>query len=144
MACNTFRLRIALVAVALLESEGCQSSPKLQQTVLPAPLGTNAVEARHIDEGVAAYQQQEWATAKEHFETAIGMASDLAEAHYNLGMTFYRLGNLREGDLHFIKAANLAPEDKVIWDSPPLRSVNVPDKGATIPGKSSDGHMHSH
>jgi hypothetical protein len=32
---------------------------------------------------------------------------------------------------HFIQAANLAPGNKVIWDSPPLRRYgNVPDAPA--------------
>lgn len=100
--------------------------------------------ARHNDEGILAYQQGQWESARQHFEAVITASPELAEAHYNLGMVLYRLGALSEGDAHFIKAANLAPGDKVIWDSPPLKNVNVPDKGATIPGKSSDGHMHSH
>ena len=142
MALNTFRLRIALVAVALLVSEGCQSSPKLQQTVLPAPAETNAAAARHIGEGIIAYQRGQWESANQHFEAAITASPELAEAHYNLGMVLYRLGALRDGDAHFIRAANLAPGNKVIWDSPPLKNVPVPEKEVTLPA--ADGHMHSH
>jgi hypothetical protein len=49
---------------------------------------------------------------------------------------------MRESDAHFIKAANLAAGNKVIWDSPPLKCVAVSEKEGTLPG--ADGHMHTH
>ena len=110
--------------------------------MLPAPSGTSAAAVRHNDEGIQAYQQQQWTTAKEHFEAAIKVAADLAEAHYNLGMVLYRLGALSEGDAHFIKAANLAPGDKIIWNSPPLAGVSVPEKESKMPGHGGGGHSH--
>ena len=130
---------MAMAGLTLL-GLGCQSTPK--RTVLSAPAGMNAASSRHNDEGIQAYQQQQWERAKQHFDAAIAVSPELAEAHYNLGMTLYRLNAMPEGDAHFIKAANLAPGNKVIWDAPPLRGVTVPDK--EVPGKSSDGHMHSH
>lgn len=133
---------IVVMAMAglMLLGLGCQSTPK--RTVLSAPAGMNAAAARHHDEGVQAYQQQQWERAKQHFDAAIAASPEFAETHYNLGMTLYRLKAMQEGDAHFIKAANLAPGNKVIWDAPPLRGVTVPDK--EVPGMSSDGHMHSH
>jgi Flp pilus assembly protein TadD len=110
--------------------------------ILPSPAGTNAAAARHNDEGIHAYQQSQWERAKQHFQAAIAASPEFAEAHYNLGLTLYRLKAMQEGDAHFIKAANLAPGNKVIWDAPPLRGVKVPDR--EVPGMSSDGHMHSH
>lgn len=135
------RIVMLAVLVGIMVDSGCQSAPK--QTLLPAPPGTNASAVHHNAEGIHAYQHGQWDNAKQHFETAIAAWPELAEAHYNLGMTLYRLGAVREGDTHFIKAANLAPGNKIIWDSPPLRNVNVPDKETTLP-RSSDGHMHSH
>lgn len=133
---------VAVVLVGVLTGNGCQSAPK--RTVLPAPAGTHAAAAHHNDEGIHAYEQGQWAAAKQHFAAAITAAPDLAEAHYNMGRTLYRLGAMKEGDAHFIEAANLAPGNKVIWDSPPLKNVYVPSKDATIPGFS-DGHAgHSH
>lgn len=144
MAFKIVMFRIAVVVTGLLAIEGCQFSSKSKQTVLPAPAGTIASATRHNDEGILAYQQQQWQSAKQHFEAALGTSPELAEAHYNLGMTLYRLNAMQEGDAHFIKAANLAPGNKVIWDAPPLKNANVPDKEVTTPGMSSDGHMHSH
>jgi tetratricopeptide (TPR) repeat protein len=129
-----------VVMVGAMVNLGCQSTPK--RTVLAAPAGTNAAASRHNDEGIQAYQQQQWERAKQHFDEAIAASPEFAEAHYNLGMTLYRLKAMPEGDAHFIKAANLAPGNKVIWDAPPLRGVKVPDR--EVPGMSSDGHMHSH
>ncbi|MBA5867530.1 MAG: tetratricopeptide repeat protein [Nitrospira sp. CR1.3] len=133
---------IVVMAMAgfMLLGLGCQSTPK--RTVLSAPAGTNVVASRHNDEGIQAYQQQQWESAKQHFDAAIAASPQFAEAHYNLGMVLYRLNAMQEGDAHFIKAANLAPGNKIIWDAPPLRGVTVPEK--EVPGMSSDGHMHSH
>jgi len=142
MSLNMHRFHVLLFVMAASVIGGCASAPKSTQAVLPAPAGTSAAAASHNDEGVHAYQQQQWATAKEHFEAAIKVAADLAEAHYNLGMTFYRLGNLREGDTHFITAANLAPGDKIIWNSPPLAGVSVPEKESKMPGHGGGGHSH--
>ena len=136
---RTSRLMIVILAGLFIES-GCQ--PTAKRTVLSAPAGTNAVAARHHDEGIQAYRQQQWESAKQHFEAAVASSPEFAEAHYNLGMVLYRLKAMQEGDAHFIKAANLAPGNKVIWDSPPFKSVTVPDKEVTAPA--SDGHMHSH
>ncbi|SLM42251.1 hypothetical protein NSND_50637 [Nitrospira sp. ND1] len=56
-------------------------------------------------------------------------------------MVLYQVEALREGDAHFMKAADLAPGNTVIWDSPPLRNATVPEKASIIPG-ASDGHRH--
>ena len=142
MSLNTHWFHVLLIVVAASAIGGCASAPKSAQTMLPAPSGTSAAAVRHNDEGIQAYQQQQWTTAKEHFEAAIKVAADLAEAHYNLGMVLYRLGALREGDAHFIKAANLAPGDKIIWNSPPLAGVSVPEKESKMPGHGGGGHSH--
>jgi len=133
---------VAALMAAALAGNGCQSAPK--RTVLPAPAGTNTAAAHHNDEGIHAYEQGQWDAAKQHFAAAITAAPDLAEAHYNMGKTLYRLGAMKEGDAHFIEAANLAPGNKVIWDSPPLKNVYVPSKETTTPGFSDGPAGHSH
>ena len=131
---------LIVVLAGMVIGDGCQSAPK--RMALPAPAGTNAGAARHNDEGIQAFQQQQWERAKQHFEAAIAASPELAEAHYNLGLVLYRLRATQEGDAHFIEAANLAPGNKVIWDAPPLKNVAVPEKETTLPA--SDGHMHGH
>ena len=129
-----------LTLVGAMVGPGCQSTAK--RTVLTAPAHTDVAAARHHEEGIHAYRRQQWESAKHHFEAAIAVSSEFAEAHYNLGMTLYRLNAMQEGDIHFIAAANLAPGNKVIWDAPPLRGVTIPEK--EVSGVSSDGHRHSH
>lgn len=135
------RMMLILVLVAgTFVTSGCQSTTK--RTVLTAPAGTNGSASRHNDEGIQAYEQSQWAQAKQHFEAAIQTAPGFAEAHYNLGMALYKLGVFKEGDQHFIEAANLSPGNKVIWNSPPLAGVSVPEKEVPMPGHGGDGHSH--
>jgi Flp pilus assembly protein TadD len=122
---------------------GCMAASKPTGAMLSAPSGTDQAAARHNDEGLQAYGERQWDKAKRQFDAAIEASPTFAEAHYNLGMVLYRMGALREGDAHFMKTADLAPGNAVIWDSPPLRNVMVPEKASTVPG-STDGHGHGH
>jgi Flp pilus assembly protein TadD len=130
---------VVVVAIVLIVESGCQSASP--PTLLSAPTGVSATAAQHNEEGILAYKQNRWAEAQQHFEAAISAASHLAEAHYNLGKTLYKLKAFKEGDTHFIEAANLAPGNKVIWDSPALKHVTVPEKE---PPGGADGHGHGH
>lgn len=109
--------------------------------LLSAPTGVIALTVQHNEEDILAYSQRQWVQARQQFEAAITAAPSLAEAHYNLGVTLCKLGTLKEGDRNFIEAANLAPAHTVIWSSPPLRNVQVPDKITTTPD---DGHGHDY
>ena len=72
--------------------------------------------------------------AKTLYEQAIEEQPDLAEAHYNLGLVYERLGNREQARHYYIEAANLAPGHKTIWDSPPLkRHGNVEIKEEAVP-----------
>jgi len=130
---------VVVVALALIVESGCQSASP--STLLSAPTSVSATAARHHEEGILAYKRNQWAQTQQHFEAAITAAPSLAEAHYNLGKTLYKLEAFKEGDGHFIEAANLAPGNKVIWDSPALKHVTVPEKE---PPGGSDGHGHGH
>ncbi|TAJ34970.1 MAG: hypothetical protein EPO64_00330 [Nitrospirae bacterium] len=69
----------------------------------------------------------------------------LAETHYNLGMVLYKMGKEGNANPHFMKAADLAPGNEVIWNSPPLSNVQAPSKAGSFSGSGfSDGHGHSH
>lgn len=131
---------IALLG-GMLIAEGCKAGPE-RPSLLSAPAGADRSAVGHHLSGMQAYERREWDDAKQHFEAALVGAPDLAESHYNLAKTLYKLGHVREGDTHFIHAANLAPGNKVIWNSPPLAGVSVPDK--TVPMPSGDGHSHGH
>ncbi len=137
----TFKqVALMIVLAGALGLSGCLAGSKGK--LLPAPAGTKQAAARHNDEGIKAYNQGQLDNARQHFEAAIQASLMLAEAHYNLGMVLYKMGKEGEANPHFMKAADLAPGNEVIWSSPPLSSVTVPEKEVTMPG--SDGHGHSH
>lgn len=133
--------KIITIFIAAAAISGCLFWQKGQ--LLPAPSGANAIAARHNDEGIQAYSQGQLDSAKQHFEAAIKASPSLAEAHYNLGMVLYKMGAEGEANPHFMKAADLAPGNEVIWSSPPLSSVQMPSKGSGRLGFP-DGHGHKH
>jgi Tfp pilus assembly protein PilF len=99
----------------------CASQPGLKTTVLTAPTGTKPDVAAQLEKGNALYDSRDWAGAEQAFRQTIAADPTLAEAHYNLALTLERTGNKAEAKRHYIDAANLAPGNKVIWNSPPLR-----------------------
>lgn len=129
------------VSVGVLALGGCLFSQTGK--LLPAPADARPAAAKHNEEGISAYNQGQLSIAKQHFEAAVQASPTLAEAHYNLGMVFYKMGAEGEASPHFMKAANLAPGNEVIWSSPPLSGYQ---RGAKSfgGGAGSDGHGHSH
>jgi len=57
---------------------------------------------------------------------AVALNYNSAQAHYNYALALNALGQTDQARLEFIEAANLAPGDKVIWDSPALRPFGSP------------------
>jgi Tfp pilus assembly protein PilF len=112
-----------LLAMILLVSliAGCSSHSKRAGNVLAAPDGTKSAVAMQLAKGNALFASSDFAGAEQAYRQTIATDSTLAEAHYNLALTLDRMGNQAEAKKHYIEAANLAPGNKVIWDSPPLR-----------------------
>jgi len=128
-----------LIAAFVFVCSGCQST--FLPMLLSAPAGIVDAAAQHNEEEILAYTQNQWVQAQCHFDAAIAAAPHLAEAHYNLGKILYKLNAFKAGDVHFIEGTNLAPGHKVIWVSPTLKHVTVPEKE---PSGGSDGHSHGH
>ncbi len=76
--------------------------------------------------GMALYKERRMEDAKAKFLAAVAEGPKCAEAHYNLGLTLSYLGAKDEAREHFLEAANLAPGNQVIWDSPALRPYGEP------------------
>jgi tetratricopeptide (TPR) repeat protein len=85
----------------------------------------------HTEQGTRDYQSGRYLEAKTAFEQAIKAAPNSGEAHYNLGLVLFALGETDQAREHFIEAANLAPGHKVIWDSPALRPYGSPEPTIT-------------
>lgn len=78
------------------------------------------------DQGTQAYQGRQFEEAKNYFSQALAAAPQSGQAHYNYALALNALGDTEQARQHFIEAANLAPGDKTIWDSPALRQYGNP------------------
>lgn len=120
---------LALVGI-LLAAVGMEACAKKKGRVLvPLALESTAKpEAITLtDQGTQAYQGQAFEEAKKYFSQAITAAPESGPAHYNYALALNALGESEQARKHFIEAANLAPGDKVIWDSPPLAPYGNPE-----------------
>ena len=120
-----------LCCLIFLVNMGCASDKPAPFMVLDPPPDTNVQVQAYLTEGNRLFREGRWEGARQQFHAAVQAQDDLAEAHYNLALAMDHMGDQAAAKPHFIQAANLAPGNKVIWDSPPLRRYgNVPDAPA--------------
>jgi Tfp pilus assembly protein PilF len=79
------------------------------------------------EQGTQAYQAKQFDEAKNYFSQAVAAAPQSGPAHYNYALALHALGDQEQARQQFMEAANLAPGDKVIWDSPALRPFGNPE-----------------
>jgi Tfp pilus assembly protein PilF len=79
------------------------------------------------EQGTQAYQAKQFDDAKNYFSQAVAAAPQSGPAHYNYALALNALGDSEQARQQFMEAANLAPGDKVIWDSPALRPYGNPE-----------------
>lgn len=106
------------------------SSVKLRSPLVVGPNVPQAV-SQLTQQGTRAYEKGHVEEAKVYFEQAVAGAPNSAEAHYNVGLALFALGETDQAREQFIEAANLAPGNKVIWDSPALRPFGSPEPSFT-------------
>lgn len=130
-------ISMILTSLVLFVLPACSSTEKPKPR-LPLPVSSSVPQAVIIatQQGTHAYAGGQYQEAKTQFEQAVAGAPDSAEAHYNLGLALFALGETNQAREHFMEAANLAPGNKVIWDSPALRPFGSPD--STIPKKTKE------
>ena len=102
--------------------------PTPLRPTLPANNCQPVSVTKHNLTGMAHYKERRLEPAKEEFLIAVEEGPRCAEAHYNLGLALNYLGEKEEARKHFIEAADLAPGNQVIWDSPALRPYGDPQK----------------
>lgn len=131
--------RIRVVAIAALTLVGSLSACGSDATRVKVrePLGLSAGVApraqQYAAQGSSAFLAGRYGEAKALFSQAVAAAPNSGEAHYDLGLALFKLGETDAAREHFIQAANLAPGNKVIWDSPALSPYSHPD--SNIPKK---------
>ena len=80
------------------------------------------------EQGTQAYQSRQFDDAKNYFFQAVAAAPQSGPAHYNYALALNALGDTEQARPQFMEAANLAPGDKVIWDSPALSPYGDPQR----------------
>ena len=73
------------------------------------------------DEGVSQYKQGHMDVATDRFQKALKSDPKSAEAQYNLGLSFDKMGRHDEATAAFKQAIALAPANPAIKDSPILK-----------------------
>ena len=86
---------------------------------LPAPDGS-AGQAEN-KEGVTHAQAGHWGVAEGHFRKALEADPKLAEAQFNLGLALSKQDKHDEATTAFKKAAEMAPDNTMITESPILK-----------------------
>ena len=87
----------------------------------PLAVGSTVPRAvtEHNNQGIQDYKVSRYQEAKTNFQRAVTGAPDSAEAHYNLALALFALGESSEAREHFLHAADLAPPDS--WCRPRAR-----------------------
>ena len=129
-------LTIFMASLLIVSGMGCAA--KKAKALAPLPLSGKVSQAalQATTVGTAAFISGQFEEAKSSFDQAVSGAPDSGEAHYNLGLALYALGDRDQAREQFIQAANLSPGHQVIWDSPALSPFGNPD--STLP-KSAQG-----
>lgn len=118
-------LWIALFLLVLSVGACSHSKPK-PLVPLDLAFGAKAETIALNSRASQAFLAGQMAEAKTLFAQVIEALPDSGQAHYNFALALNALGQTDQARQEFITAANLAPGDKVIWDSPALRPFGNP------------------
>jgi Tfp pilus assembly protein PilF len=119
---------LSLLGVILLLVGGVACSWSKAKPLVPLALesGVKPQAVVLTEQGTQAYQARQFDDAKNYFSQAVAAAPQSGPAHYNYALALNALGDTEHARPQFMEAANLAPGDKVIWDSPALRPFGDP------------------
>lgn len=113
--------------IALMGTTGCFSKRKPLVPLALADADAKSQAVLLTEQGTQAYHAKQFEEAKKLFEQAVSVAPQSGQAHYNYGLALNALGKQDVARQHFLEAANLAPGDQVIWDSPALAPYGDPE-----------------
>jgi len=122
-------VRLLLTLLFIVVAMSGMACSKKRQPLVPLLLeGEIKPQATQLTEqGTQAFQARQFEDAKRYFEQAMAAAPESGQAHYNYALALNALGNIEVARRHFMEAADLAPGDKVIWDSPALAPYGNPE-----------------
>ena len=113
--------------LALVGTAACSSKRKPLVPLALAEADARPQTVTLTEQGTQAYQAKQFGDAKKYFEQAVIAAPESGQAHYNYALALNALGDVETARRHFLEAANWAPGDPVIWDSPALAMYGDPD-----------------
>ena len=119
-----------MILVAILVLMGMTACWSKQKPLVPLSLVDGGVKSQAMtltEQGTQAYQAKQFEDAKKYFQQAVAAAPQSGPAHYNYALALNALGDSEVARQHFLEAANLAPGDKTIWDSPALAPYGNPE-----------------
>jgi len=129
-------LSILGAVFVLVGAVACFKSKEKPWVPLALESGVKPQVVTLTEQGTQAYQAKQFDDAKNYFSQAVEAAPQSGPAHYNYALALNALGDSEQARQQFMEAANLAPGDKVIWDSPALRpygNVESPKKNKLMP-----------
>ena len=115
------------VILLLVGAVACSWSKAKPLVPLALEPGVKAQAVTLTEQGTQAYQAKQFDDAKNYFSQAVAAAPQSGPAHYNYALVLHAMGDTEPARQQFMEAANLAPGDKVIWDSPALRPFGNPE-----------------
>jgi Flp pilus assembly protein TadD len=114
--------------LVLAASVSCSWTSKAKPLVpLALESGVKPQVMTLTEQGTLAYHAKQFDEAKQYFSKAVDEVPQSGPAHYNYALALYALGDTEKARQQFMEAANLAPGDQVIWDSPALRPYGNPE-----------------
>jgi Tfp pilus assembly protein PilF len=114
------------VILLLVGAVACSWSKAKPLVPLALESGVKPQAVVLTEQGTQAYQSRQFDDAKNYFSQAVAAAPQSGPAHYNYALALNALGDTEHARPQFMEAADLAPGDKVIWDSPALRPFGDP------------------
>jgi len=121
--------RCAVAALIFVLAVGTAACSSKRKPLVPLPLADSGITSQAVTwtvQGTQAYEVKQFGEAKQYFEQALVAAPESGQAHYNYALALNALGETAKARQHFLDAANLAPGDKIIWDSPALAPYGDP------------------
>ena len=101
---------LAIICSLAILHAACSTPPH----PLSVPPGSTPIAAQQNLKGSVYYQMGHWSAAKDHFVSAIEADPNLAESHFNLALALDKLDRHSEATTHFRRAAELAPDNKIL------------------------------
>jgi tetratricopeptide (TPR) repeat protein len=115
------------VVLLLVGAVACSKSRAKPLVPLALESGVKPQAVVLTEQGTQAYQTRQFDDAKNYFSQAVALAPQSGPAHYNYALALYALGDTEQARPQFMEAADLAPGDQVIWDSPALSPYGNPE-----------------